>query len=95
MDLVHQFLDFFRRNISGVLAGILKKAADNGRIRIAHLLHAVYVIQPRADDQRKCADGFFEMGNLFGGRLMIFVEDAVIVCLVQKISKLTNVLECL
>lgn len=24
-----------------------------------------------------------------------FVEDAVIVCLVQKISKLTNVLECL
>ena len=24
---------------------------------------------------------------------MIFVEDAVIVCLVQKISKLTNVLE--
>ena len=69
MDLVHQFLDFFRRNISGVLAGILKKAADDGRIRIAHLLHAVYVIQPRADDQRKYADGFFEMGNLFGGRL--------------------------
>ena len=51
MDLVHQFLDFFRRNISGVLAGILKKAADDGRIRTGPQVKEAYLPQVVSFDQ--------------------------------------------